>query len=371
MSIAISGPTHLPTPLSPVANANGAGANAQTLITLPEAPKALMQGRWEEFRSAIETHRGARNAALVGHVLNVVARTAALGVAIASIKEDWQSYVDIPLHTLAAATQIANLLLAVSKFHNGPEETITGAEIRDTNVFQSVGEWTSIDALRNYGKYVSMIVTNGPLVFGAVHNGITPLLETLGIPVPSWLRNVEGAEHVGTAIADGVATAGIYTHRYVIDDVIAGSERRALSDKVVGLQTQKDFAVLEDDCQYVHIEPIPETQYAMAAGKIVRKVSAHEAVQPTSAHETADVDSIVSTEDDEFFDARSENPSLDATSVGEVFHDALDAVSITIEPAPNRRFDAQSLISSGSEVDFQNASDAVSVTIEPDRETRL
>ncbi|MFJ2993611.1 hypothetical protein [Pandoraea sp. NPDC087047] len=349
MTVSFTSPPALPTTITQVSNPPVSGANSHVRIAMPAAPEALALGCWDEFRISIETHRGARNAALVGHVLNVLAKTAALGVAIASMKDDWQSYADIPLHTVAAATQIANLILAVSKYRFGPEDRITGADIRDTNVFQSVGEWTGVDVLKNYGMLISTVVTNGPLVFGAIHNGIAPLLKTLHIPVPSWLQGAAGAEHVGTAIADGAATASVYAQRYVIADIIAGSERRAAADIVVAMQTQKDYAVLDDECSYVHIEPIPAMEYTMEAGKMVQKALVTEAAQPVPTRDTADVESLASSADSEYFDTADDIELLSSIGPGDAIAEApnikatQDTVVVSIEPVAGEQFDVGSL----------------------------
>lgn len=357
MKVSFTSPPALPKTIPQVPTTPGSGTNSHVRIAMPAAPEALALGCWDEFRISIETHRGARNAALVGHVLNVLAKTAALGVAIASMKDDWQSYADIPLHTVAAATQIANLILAVSKYRFGPEDTITGADIRDTNVFQTVGEWTGVDGLKNYGMLISTVVTNGPLVFGAIHNGIAPLLKTLHIPVPSWLQEAAGAEHVGTAIADGAATASVYAQRYVIADIIAGSERRAAADTVVAMQTQKDYAVLDDECTYVHIEPIPAMEYTMEAGKMVPKSPATDAARPVLTRDTADVESLASSVGSEYFDAEDDTELLASSGPGDAIAEApdvkktKDAVVVSIEPVAGQEFDVESLRSTEPDAD--------------------
>lgn len=324
MTIGIASSPTLPTTLQHVSNGVDLVDSPHVKIAMPEAPKELMAGRWEEFQSAIQTHRGARNAALIGHVVNVIAKTAALGMAIATMHEDWKGYVDIPLHTVSAATQIANLLLAVSKFRNGPED-IPGAEIRNTNVFETLGQWTGVDFLREYGGVVNMAVTNGPLVFGAIHNGAAPLLETLGISVPAWLKDAAN-ENASTAIADGVATATDFVQNKVLGTIIDGRERRASVDRVVAAEATVNYVVLEGDGGYVHMGHRPTVTYDLEGVTVVPRMPKDNAAQPGTPADAADVQSVGSNADEEFFDAVSDTVSFDSDGSLDTFHDALDTV---------------------------------------------
>ncbi|VVD78086.1 hypothetical protein PCO31111_00970 [Pandoraea communis] len=325
-------PTHVPQ-VSYTANASG---NAQVQITMPEAPKDLMAGRWEEFQSTVQTHRGARNAALVGHVVNVIAKTTALGVAVATMDHDWKEYVDIPLHAISATVQIANLILAVTKFSNSSD--IPGTDIRDTNVFQTIGHWTGINALQEYGGVLNMAATNGPLVFGAVHNGAAPLLESLGISVPTWLKDAAN-EDASTAIADGVATAADFVQNRVLGTIVDGRERRASIDRIVAAEAGVNFVVLEDDQDYVHMAPRPTVDYVLDGVTVVPRVPNGNAAQPSVQSNNADIvdtASLASGDDDEFFDAVIDvsDVSDDTDDTDDEFHDAPETPARTESPQP-------------------------------------
>ncbi|VVE25464.1 hypothetical protein PHO31112_03349 [Pandoraea horticolens] len=323
-------PAHVPQ-VSYTANAGG---SAQVQITMPEAPKDLMAGRWEEFQSTVQTHRGARNAALIGHVVNVIAKTTALSVSAATMEHDWKEYVDIPLHAISAFVQLANLILAAKKYNDSPD--IPGTEIRDTNIFQALGQWQGVNLLREYGGVLNMAATNGPLVFGAVHNGAAPLLESLGITVPTWLKDAAN-EDASTAIVDGVAAATDFVQNRVLGTVIDGRERRASMDRVVAAEASVNFVVLEDNRDYVHMAPRPAVDYELNGVTVIPRVPNASAAQP-SAHsnnaDIADTASLASGDDDEFFDAESDTHTLVSETVGDEFHDALETLSQAESPQP-------------------------------------
>lgn len=333
MTIGIASSSAQSTNVPQVSFTANANAGAQVQITMPEAPKDLTAGRWEEFQSTVQTHRGARNAALIGHVVNVIAKTTALGVAIATMNQDWKGYADIPLHTIAATVQIANLLLAVSKFRNGPAD-IPGAEIRDTNLFQAVGQWTCIDSLQQYGGVLNMAATNGPLVFGALHNGAAPLLEALGIPVPAWLKDAANADS-SSAIADGVATATDFVQNRVLGTIIDGRERRASMDRVVAAETSVNFVVLEGDNDYVHMAPRPAVSYELEGVTVIPRVPGGHPAQPSALSNNADIAdtaSLAGGDDEEFFDAEPDTRTLVSETSDEDFHDALDTLAPEVSP---------------------------------------
>lgn len=333
MSIGTLSSSHTPAPLQHVANAGNASASPQVQITMPEPPTDLMAGRWEQFQSALQTHRGARNAALIGHVVNAIAKTTALGVAIATMNDDWKGYADIPLHLLAASTEIASLMLAASQFWNAPDD-VPGAEIRDNNVFQAIGQWTGIDFLREYGGVINTAVTNGPLVFGALHNGAAPLLDTLGIPVPAWLKAAAN-DDASSAITDGVATATDFLQNRVLGTIINGRERRASVDRITAAETTVNYVVLEGEGDYVHMAPRPRLDYELEGVTVVPRLSRDESARasvsvdparPPILTDTSDIRSLAISADDDFFDAQSDVYSVDFDVPNEVFHDALDTV---------------------------------------------
>ncbi|VVD91843.1 hypothetical protein [Pandoraea cepalis] len=341
MTIGMPSSPPLPTPLQSLSNASNVGANPQVHIAMPEPPKDLMAGCWEQFQSAIQTHRGARNAALIGHVVNAIAKSTALGFAIATMDDDWKGYIDIPLHVLAASTEIASLVLAASKFWHGPDD-IPGAEIRDTNFFQTIGQWTGIDLLREYGGVVNLAITNGPLVFGAVHNGAAPLLETLGIPVPAWLKDA-AIDDASSAIADGVATATDFLQNRVLGTIIDGRERRASVDRVTAAETTVNYVVLDGERDYVHMAPRPRLDYELEGVTVVPRLSRDDSAlasissipaPPAIPGDNADIQSLATGIDDEFFDAESDLHSVVSDLSNDAFHDALDTVTPDVGSRP-------------------------------------
>ncbi|QHE92988.1 hypothetical protein PI93_012995 [Pandoraea fibrosis] len=321
--------THVPQ-VSYTANA---GASAQVQITMPEAPKDLTMGRWDEFQSAIQSHRGARNAALVGHLVNVIAKTTALAVAVNSMEHDWKDYADIPLHAISATVQVANLLIAVAKFARSSD--IPGTEIRDTNLFETVGHWTGIESLKKYGGIANMAATNGPLVFGAVHNGAAPLLETLGIPVPTWLKDAAN-EDTSTAIVDGVAAATDFVQNKVLGTIIDGRDRRASVDQVVAAEARVNYVVIDGDNGYVHVEPRPTMEFVLEGVTVVPRVVTANPTPPADRSNNADINdaaSLVSGDHDEFFDAESDTRTL-VSEDSDDYQDALETLSRTESPRP-------------------------------------
>ncbi|MDR3398503.1 MAG: hypothetical protein P4M06_13215 [Pandoraea sp.] len=280
------------------AGVGGAGRNTDVESAIPQAPTDLQMGSWDKFKRAVHTHNGARNAALIGQVLNCSARGAALGIAIAQMPFNWKGFVEVPLHAVATGVEIMNMMVVGHMYMTG--SSTTGKEMRDANIFLTLGNATDNAFLKEYAEYINMATTTTPLAASAIFSGLIPVMETLRIPVPQAMRDVLD-NNADSSIVDTIASSSRLIQRYVVTWFVEGHENAKQRERNDSGDTHETFAFASGEDGFEHVIERPDIALTIRDGAVQATI----VTGNDGAGDTEETSSMTSDASEEYFDARS------------------------------------------------------------------
>ena len=285
-----------------VAGVGGSGRNTDVESAIPRAPSDLQMGSWDKFKRAVHTHSGARNAALIGQIINCSAKGAALGVAIAEMPFNWKGFVEVPLHVVATGVELMNLMVVGNMYMSG--STTTGKEKRDANIFLTLGNAIDSAFLKEYAEYINMATTTTPLAASAIFSGLIPAMTALRIPVPDAMRDALH-DNSNSSIADSIASSSRLIQRYVVTWFIEGHEKAKQLERNESGDTHDTFAFASGADGFEYVIPRPNIALTIQDGNVQATIVTDND-GPDDSHDTDDMDdtsSQISDTPTEYFDA--------------------------------------------------------------------
>ncbi len=284
-----------------VASVGGSGRNTDVESAIPRAPSELQMGCWDKFKRVAHTHNGARNAALIGQVVNFSARGAALGIAIAEMPFNWKGFVEVPLHVVATGVELMNLMVVGHMY--ATSAAATGKEMRDANIFLTLGNAVDSAFLKEYAEYINMATTTTPLAASAIFSGLIPVAEALGFTVPDAMRKVLD-NNSNSSIADTVASSSRLIQRYVVTWFIEGHENAKQLERNESVAVHDTFAFASGADGFEHVIPKPDIALTIEDGNVQARIVTHD----DGPRDMEDTSSLISnaeeSDEDEYFDAR-------------------------------------------------------------------